>query len=310
VRLIDAQDCPFCGGAAYLTFTNPGDPVIMAAGRNTIPAAGRVGPAVLGELLDPTLETIFASDSAGFSTGPVRGVVVNAATHAIVDQLGASASGSIFSVSASDPGGAPPRQSAGAAIALSGRRQEVAFFGEVDASGQMLQQVRTFDFDLQRSVTKPILGETKFSDIAAVTYVAQDDSYYFLDRTRREGKEMMALLKLPRGLTLHKMGEWRRGHRLEHFALTSGTEGSLVVSAWSEKRHTICVLANDAERIRLRDVHSGKGALLVPAYQNLDGLSYLRDTKSGPAPALESIGHRGADDGDDDNDDHRVGECF
>ena len=49
---------------------------------------------------------------------------------------------------------------------------------------------------------------------------------------------------------------------------------------------------------------------VVPLYVNLDGLSYLRDTKSGPAPALESIGHRGADDGDDDNDDHRVGECF
>ncbi len=237
----------------------------MIPGRSPAPGQRFADQKVRQELLDPTLQAVFASDSRGTSTGPIRGAIIDATTHAIVDLLGTRNAGGIFSTSEAGPQFAQVSQPIGtSAIALSGFRQEVAFFAERDEEGHLLQQIRVFDFDLGQSITKPILGKIKFTNIAAVTYLPEDDSYYFLDRTKRGHKSTITLLQLPRGLTLHKMAEWHDSHRFRDFALTSGSGGSLVVSASSDHRHAICVLSNDAEKIHGRAMFFGNGPIVVP----------------------------------------------
>ncbi len=240
-----------------------------------------------------------SADPRVTASGPVAAAIVDATTHAVIDQLGPSPAGDLSFVQLSEgaPVAAINAQPAGtSAIAFSSHRQELAFFGERDASGHVLQQMRVFDFDLQRSITKPLLGAIKFTNIAAVTYVVQDDAYYFLDKTQLLGVDTMTLLRLGRGLTLQKLAEWPRLHQFSSFALTAGSEGSLVISAWSATRHAIAVLENDPDQVRVLGIFFGNDPMVVPATQNLDGITFLRGPPTGgPVASRQPLQPTGAD---------------
>lgn len=276
--------------------TDPGDPTILAPGLAPVLAGQLFERSILNDIANPRFVTVVASDPLVTAKGRIRVAVVDGTTHAVVDQL-ASENDTLVRMSEGDPvGGIAVAQTAGSTmIAFSSHRQELAFFGERDAAGATLQQMRVFDFDLQQSIAKPILGATRFTNLAAATYLVQDDAYYFLDRTQLLGVDTMSLLKLGRGLTLHKLAEWPRLHQYSSFALTAGSEGTLVISAWSATRHAIAVLSNENEQVLVRGLFFGNDPMVVPATQNLDGIVYLRATANGPVPTRQPLRPLGAD---------------
>jgi hypothetical protein len=294
---VDRPGCPFCV-PGYLDVSNPGDPVIRSPGEAVVRAPVS-NPTIINEIANPNNITVVAADPQVSAQGPVRTAIVDRTTHAVVAQLapGKTLDGSFVQLSEGAPVAAINAQPAGTtAVALSSHRQELAFFGERDASGKLLQQMRVFDFDLQRSITKPILGATKFTNIAAVTYVVQDDAYYFLDKTQLLGADTMSLLKLGRGLTLRKLAEWPQLHQFNSFALTAGSEGTLLISAWSATRHAIAVLVNQNEQVRVLGIYFGPDPMAVPATQNLDGVTFLRAPATGvPVPTRQPLRPTGAD---------------
>ena len=208
----------------------------------------------------------------------MRGAVINAATRGIVDVLRTTTDGSIVRVRSEIDGFDPPGEPV---VALSGRRQELTFFAERDASGNVQQQIRTFDFDLRTFTTKQLLGSVKFTDPTAVTYRAEDDSYYVLDRTRERGRPTLSLLWLPRGLTLQKIAEWKRPPKFDHFAITAGADLSIVVSAWNDTKHAVCLLSNQQDGLKVRWRLSGKGSMVVPAAADVDGITFLQRNERG-----------------------------
>jgi len=274
LRNVDVQFCPMCTAGGILT-VEQGDPAntkFIRAGFGAV--ATSIDPVLRSELFNENLRVIMATDAKGYSGGAVRGAVIDVATRGIVDVLRTTADGLIVRVGSDaagpfDPPGEP-------VVALSGKRQELAIFGERDASGQVGQQIRTFDFDLHAFTTNRLLGDIKFTDPVAVTYRAEDDSYYLLDRTHQHGHPTLSLLWLPRGLTLHKIAEWKRPPRFDNFALTSGADLSIVVSAWNQKKHAICVLSNQKDGLVVRGRFSGRGSMVVPAAADFDGITFLQ----------------------------------
>ena len=110
-----------------------------------------------------------------------RGAIVNAQTHAIVDILSTGPNGGFVSEVAEIP--APPPMANHLPVAsVSGHRQELAFFGERDLQNNLLQSVRTYDFDTGETRVQQILGSETLHDPIAVTYRSQDDAYWLLDR--------------------------------------------------------------------------------------------------------------------------------
>jgi hypothetical protein len=251
VRVIDRNDCLVCQGGSFLALVrdpiNP-DPTIVSPGRAVISGVGQIDPNVLAALQDASRSLVLASDIRAWSTGRVRGVVL-APDRSIQSFLGTGANGELVETDPpSTPALAAARTAARAApapqrpflVVLSGHRHDVAFV-ERDPAGAVLQQLRTFDFDLGYEVVKPFLGNHRLVDPIAMTYRAEDDAYYLLDRTRSHHPSV-TLYRLPRGNTLELVGTWRRPGNLREAALTTGTDGTLVLTTWNDKRHAIAVL--------------------------------------------------------------------
>jgi len=307
VRMFDRrEDCPFCQAGSFFSLArnvvNP-DPTIISPGRYTQPATDLVDPALYDAILDPARTLVIASDDRGWSTGRVRGVIVDD-TGALRNFLGAGANGEILETQLGGGGGAAARAGArtsrptGRRLAVvSGKRQDVAFL-ERDAAGDVLQRLRTFDFDLGAEVEKPFVGFERLVDPVAMTYRAEDDSYYILDRSKpgRHGRPTMTLFHLPRGNALEPIARWRCLGNLRDVALTTGSDGTLVITAWNEKKHAIAVVdptwmptsggrrvstSSRRSRVRLVSLRFGKGAVEIPAHRNLDGITLVLKETSG-----------------------------
>jgi hypothetical protein len=145
-----------------------------------------------------------------------------------------------------------------------------------------MQQARVYSFDTHSAAIRPILSELKFDDPVASTYRAEDDAYYVLDRTRRSdgsgngrGDPIMRLVRMPRGLSIELVAEWPRPERMSTFGITTGTEGSLVISGSSNERHAICALRSlDAYHVTPTVILRGEKPLGVFARQSREAITY------------------------------------
>ena len=288
VRAVGFADCPMCGGDGFIGIDrgdpDPGQAVLAVPGRAETSASHLLDGAIATAVSDPRAAIVLASDAPGEATGARVGVIVDVSTHAIVNVLRAGANGAILTERRDGPftnGADPP-----VVAAVSGARQNVAFFGEPDATGS-INHARVFDFDLNRAESKPLLGPAKLVEPLAVTYRAADDAYYLLDRTHHK----LRLLRIPLGLSVEVLAEWRRRSDYTDVDITTGRDGSLVLSASSPTKHAIAVLATDGVTVRARALCSGDDPIAVAASKSLDGyLSYvLRKSDGSQEPVFLSL---------------------
>jgi hypothetical protein len=308
IRAIDRQDCLVCNSGIFLAITaaqasNP-NPTFISPDRSLVSAEGLVSEAVVEAMRDASSRIVMASDDRAWSFGSVRGAIVSSAG-ALVSPLVTNSQGGIFVPRGFTPGdGGPaaalagrPRPSSKTLISMSGRRQEIAFL-EHDADG-ITQRLRTFDFDLNREVMKPFLGRHRLVDPIAMTYRAEDDGYYILDRTA-DGRPTLTMYRLRHGNTLEVMGRWQRRGKFSDAELTTGTDGTLVMSTWNGKEHAIAVIDPDASPhdngrraagrlLRVTSITYGSGALEVPAHRNRESLTFVTRTASGSTRAMRIL---------------------
>lgn len=315
VRAIDRNDCLVCQGAAFLRVdeaVNP-NPVLLAPDRYQLPAADFASEVLLSALRDPGSSLVLAADDLAWGTGLARGVVIDQTTRTLRSVLATGTDGAFSTAHVAVPELSPVdgdiiihpplektlmASAAGAArlqpylAVLSGKRQELALV-ERDAAGAVMQRLRIADFDLTREIIKPFLGSEKLVDPVAMTYRAEDDAYYILDRAKTIPPSAV-LYRLPRGNTLEVLGSWTRPGDLPNVALTTATDGNLVLSTWNDRRHMIAVLDPNADldrgnhsgqrpatnHLRVVSMRFGNGAVVLPAHKNLDGVTLVvRDTR-------------------------------
>jgi hypothetical protein len=284
-RLQDWRDCPMCTGNAFLGI-NPSDPyespVVIAPGFGDVRASSLLSHALVDELLINTSRLIVAYDAKGYASDGIRAVIVNSATHALVDALVTNAAGVPIAHSGvvhSDPSGP-------LIAALSGRRQEMAFFAEQDVAGSHLQDMRVVRFDTNVDERRPLLGRVKLVDPVAVTYRADDDAYYLLDRSKI-GEDKMRLIRIARGLTPTVITEWPRSSRFDAFDITPAANGSLVISSSTATKHAICVIGYDGKNPPVSEgMYFGKDSIIVAALQNESSITYAVSHPDGTPEAL------------------------
>jgi hypothetical protein len=296
-RLPDVLACPACAGAAIAYSSDPSDPApsvsVVTPGVLAQNNVALVPTDVLHEIFNPQNALLMASDLAEWSSGPRRGVIVNRQSHAIVDILrGAGGGGVVGELSGEiDP---PPMADPPLVAAVSGHRQEVAFFGERDAQNRPLNGVRTYDFDLGQTIVWPIVGKETLHDPVAVTYRPQDDAYWLLDRVQARDGETMRLVRAQRGVVIQVIAQWESHRHHTNFELTTGAEGSLVISASRRERHAIAVLSVDGLTPALTALYFGRDPIVLSAYKSLDGVTFATQAKDGsvvPQRQLETRRH-------------------
>jgi hypothetical protein len=289
--LLPGRDCPTCGGAAIAVSRNPGDLhpglTIATPGVRTSDGADLFASAVLHQIFDPANTLVTASDLPEWATGARHAAIVSTQTHTIVDILSINLDGGIDGTSSSVP--PPPVASQPVLAALSGYRQEITFFGERDLDGTLIPSVRTYDFDLGKTIVWRILSAEKLHDPIAVTYRVQDDAYWLLDRVGVPNQPRIRLVRMARGVTVEVIAEVERPNRYTDFALTAGAEGSLVVSAWNKDKHAIAVVGLEGLTPSLKALYFGRDPIVVAAYKSLDGITLATRSKDGTAVPQKQI---------------------
>lgn len=328
-RMIDRKDCLVCNGGSFVAVArdriNP-ELLVVSPDRYAKPIPEVVDTELVDALRDDDAIFVMASDERAWTTGLIRGAVISASTAAMRFALASGPNGEIRMGFTRTPGVAAAAATAkhasrrGAFVAaMSGRRQEVAFV-ERDDAGDVKQRVRFVDFDLRDEITKNILGDHQLHDPVAMTYRAEDDAYYVLDRSK-PSRTKGTLYRLPRGMTLEIVGIWHAPFAESGVAMTTGSDGLLVITSWDERRHAIAVVDPDAQRrdrgrsraLRHVTLRIGDGAVEVPAHRNLDGITLVVRDRSGLAKAVRlshfdtkqsaSRDDRDDDEQDDDDDD-------
>jgi hypothetical protein len=283
VRLPDPETCPWCAGASFLTFRDRVNPVIASPGFADQPASPDA--LLVAQLGDASLRVVTASDAIEWSTGQQRrAVTVDLATHALVTTY--VNEGGMLSPQTSLPSdtlrAARARAPDRLVAVLSGKRQEVAFFGERDDTGKILDSVRVVDLEVPSVTRQRILGDLKLEDPVAATYRAEDDSHYLLDRAHTGSRPVMRLVRVPRTLTVEIAHEWTRVGRFDEYALTTGAQGTLVVTAWSASQHAIALIDVGPRTYMAHALYFDKDAVVIPAHQNVDGITLgTRDATTG-----------------------------
>lgn len=306
-RVIDALDCPMCDGGLFLEVmndpSNPDPTTLVSPGRWRRPVDDYLPGSVLDRLRDGTGTMLLASDAAWWGSGRgISSVLIRRTDGAFLRALVSELDGRLRAVELHSGGGGAclncdgvlgvARASATTPaprylMALSRYRQELVYI-ERGADGiTPVQQFRTFDLDLASEGTRRFLGNHKLQDPIAITYRAEDDSYYVLDQRRTE-PPTATLYKVPRGNTLEPVGTWERPGNLREVAMTTGTDGTLVITSWNDSKHAIVVLdpgslyqdsgghlgqPTGKRRIRAVSMRFGKGAVAVPAYRNRDSIT-------------------------------------
>ena len=281
VRLIDYQNCPTCTGGSFVE-VDRGDPAnvfIVSPGFGTVEASALISPDVARSIADANSIVMLASDDAGYASGSIRGAIIDLTSRNVVGTLGASSNGSLFPAGGTVgvPGIADPPPPI---AALSGRRQEVAFFDDRDTSGKVVPSARVYDFDLKQTLTKHYLGKDPLYDPIAATYRAEDDAYYVLDQIK-DKPATLRLVRIGVGWAPETIAEWHRHGSFTHIDLTAGRDGSLVVSSSGNGAHAIALLYLSSGQAELRAVWHGPDPIAVAAFKNLDGITYLARKSDG-----------------------------
>ncbi|CAN5683225.1 hypothetical protein BH09MYX1_BH09MYX1_56800 [soil metagenome] len=274
-------ECPMCR-TSYLGI-DVSDPspwssaTFHLAGMGSKPASSIISQDVASDIVSSSYEVALAGDVVGSWGGTVAGATVNVATHAVLRKIVRSAQGTYSLTNGSSTTG-----TGALVMAVSGRRQELTFFA--DTTGGGANYVRIYDFDLNATRTAQLLGPVALVAPQAATYRGEDDSYYVLDAATYAGTTTpsMRLVRISRGQTTEIVWEWDRNGNSTRTRLSTGTDGSVVVSCDGRRTFTIGELWFDEFRsgsrtTYLRQIWTGSGDLAAPALRNLAGLFYWVD---------------------------------
>lgn len=200
---------------------------------------------VAAAMRDPVQYTIVgASDRKVWAGGTVAGFVMDAKSHQFVREVEQGLSGGVERLTmTAAPAPVGSVRSYPMVAAFSGRRQEIAVFSDRNASNQLLQEMRTYRVGVGNGSQPYLRGETVYAP-AAATYRAEDDAYYVLDKNPAP---RAVLLRIGRELNVEKIAEWSRGNVYVNYGLSTGSEGSIVIttSAASDALHCVAVLRPD-----------------------------------------------------------------
>jgi hypothetical protein len=307
--------CATCGWAGYSSIIDLHLPSGPLSPLTVIEAPGLLASRNITSSLDPTLVAALELPNATFiptsdgleqSAGTAIGGIVDQTTHQILAVV-RSVGGSLIATLPSQP---PRNVDPPLVAAASARRQEMAFFGESDSTGKLLDQVRVFDFDRGVEVIKPIVSDQKPSAPIAATYRVTDDAYYVLDRVAGKGATFkIRLVRFPRGMTAEPFLHLRiPPGAFSNFGLTTGTDSTLVVSAWSKTRHAIAVISLEPDgTLKVVGGWRGKGPLAIAAFRGLDGTFFVPEQAPGsPPPKPVSVDDAKGEVPDSDRDDHSI----
>jgi hypothetical protein len=239
---------------------------------------------VAAALTSASYKIIPVSDIFGWAKNSGAGVIVDAKSQVVLTMLRQNGENSMLKAETEiAPAGVDT--SARLVAAASGRRQEVRFFGQQrDAAGTLL--VRVYDFASKTEFFDPMLQGDLYEPVAA-TYRAEDDAYYVLDRADAAA---MRLVRVERGLRAVEVRRWTTGSLTTLYGLTTGNDGSLVITASSSSASRIGVIRfvnklPQGDRIFIE----GFGRMIEPAYFSSGRIGMIERLASG-----ESV-HRGMD---------------
>jgi hypothetical protein len=86
---------------------------------------------------------------------------------------------------------------------------------------------------------------------------------------------------------LEVLGTWARKGHWDNAALTTGVDGTIVLSTWSDTNYGIAVLdvSGEGERpMRVVSMGVGQGTIVVPAYRNMDGTTLVLERNGTQQP--------------------------
>lgn len=184
--------------------------------------------------VDDNYVFVAASDVGGWASGSGAAVVLDARSQQVVTVV--RMADEHAPLLADGPLALVGEPSADAlVVAVSGRRQEARFFGgRVDGKFAM----RVFSLTEGTEWVEPILDGELYGPVAA-TYRAEDDAYYVLDAP---DAQTMRLVRVERGLHAVELFKWRRGALYSGAAITTGNDGSLVITTRSAQDSRIGVI--------------------------------------------------------------------
>jgi hypothetical protein len=222
----EAEGCVNCGKFGWIEFrpletnafktlfsngTLPGLPITVDAN-------------ILRANTDSNVKLVMGSEATMWATGQKR-------RGAIVQRNYPLVAGKVSATMAADPA-AWGSQAIGADYemrnVMSMKRQDVAYFNRKQSDGSMLQGYYVHDFDLNAMRYESFNGAYVLKDIQSVTYRAEDDAYYLLDRDVTANKVL--LYRLPRGNVPELIGSYTLTTS-SLWQIYTGARGELLVSA-------------------------------------------------------------------------------
>ena len=88
----------------------------------------------------------------------------------------------------------------------------------------------------------------------------------------------MTLCRIGRDQELEPLGPWARNGYFPNMALTTGVDGTLVLSTWNDGEYAVAVVdvsgAGDWP-MRVLSMVAGEGSIHVPAFRNMDGTTLV-----------------------------------
>ncbi len=274
------EPCRVCGPQNLSIFhaigTDPADSsphvYVSHAAQDEADVTARFSSATLAALIDGASTIVMASDPPGV-TGNVVGLRIGSA-HSVSGKFTIDPTTNTLSYeSASLGSGLGPL-----VAAFSRKRQQVAFVGEQDAQGAVLNSVRTHNFASGTEVVRALRDDgIRMQSPAAAVYHWADDAYYVLDRvTDAHGVAKLRLLRIGLEWRVDVVYEWVRAGTYPNLALTVSNDGVLVISSWSASGHNVARLALERWGPELVALDSATGALAGPAIAGRDGAFRIR----------------------------------
>lgn len=223
-------DCPQCGQAIFVKETdNPTfNPAILAKD------VGGVGKPydvrdhfdafAYEYLIDESYSLVWSTDTVG----RFRGAALDAYGELAAVFERPSVTGDQYTGHIVHAGAFP------GAVAMSARRAQLTSL-EGASSAHPMGLVHIFDFDLDETKVREILGGTRLVEPLAAVYRALDDSFYAVDRA--DGH--IRLVRIGKAYTVEVLGDWLATGSYAQYGLTLAEGGVLVVSAWGSEASAV-----------------------------------------------------------------------
>ncbi len=273
-RVTPCYQCGFVG-----TFVKPkpeADPIVhyVAPHAGVLPLADLATPKAASVLDDPTLGIVTATDKGvGVDGGADRAVVYNLGNHSVVGTLFRNTSDQLAfrDLEVSD---SAVLASPSPAVAMSAKRNEVAFFDAPSEADPSQLAMRTVDLTYGESRRYNLIGAASIvGTIVSAAYREQDDSYFLLTR----GEDKVSLYRVYTNLAVQLVLDFADAGTATAAELTVSDEGILAITSLRETSFAVVALAVDANLAVSPVSHvSGTGPVAMGALVTPEGLFLAR----------------------------------